>query len=74
VPDGAASDGIVPTRAQVFGRVLHAAVADHLDVLGHFSGPEGVRPPHVDWLATGSGFDVARFHALWADVARFIAA
>jgi hypothetical protein len=74
VPDGAASDGIVPTRSQVFGRVLHAAVADHLDVLGHFRGPEGVRPPHVDWLATGSGFDVARFRALWADVACFVAA
>jgi hypothetical protein len=29
-------------------------------------------PPHVDWLVTGSGFDLARFEALWSDVTRFL--
>jgi hypothetical protein len=74
VPDATANDGIVPTRSQVFGRVVHAAVADHLDVLGHFHGRERRRPPHVDWLVTGSGFDSARFGELWGAVAGFAAA
>jgi hypothetical protein len=73
-PAVAANDGIVPTRSQAgWGRVVHAARADHLDVLGHFRAP-GPSSPHVDWLATGSGFDRARFDALWRDVARFVAA
>jgi hypothetical protein len=72
VPDAHASDGIVPTRSQVWGRIVHAARADHLDVIGHFHDPDR-DPPHVDWLATGSGFDRRRFETLWADVARFVA-
>lgn len=67
------SDGIVPTRSQAWGDVVHAAVADHLDVLGHFRGPSH-DPPHVDWLVTGSGFDRTRFEALWSDVTRFLTA
>ena len=68
-PDG--NDGIVPTRSQAWGRVIHAALADHLDVLGHFR-DAAHDPPHIDWLVTGSGFDRRRFEALWADVARFL--
>ena len=68
----AANDGIVPTRSQVWGHVIHATIADHLDVLGHFRDPSR-NPPHVDWLVTGSGFDRRRFETLWDDVARFIA-
>jgi triacylglycerol lipase len=71
-PSVAANDGIVPTRSQAWGRVLHGAVADHLDVLGHFRDPSH-HPPHVDWLVTGSRFDRRRFEALWDDVARFVA-
>jgi hypothetical protein len=56
VPSPAASDGIVPTRSQAWGRILHAARADHLDVLGHFRDPEPARSPHVDWLWSGSRF------------------
>jgi len=71
VPSEAANDGIVPTRSQVWGRILGAARADHLDVLGHFR--DGTMdPPHVDWLTTGSGFDRPRFERLWGAVARFI--
>lgn len=73
MPDAAANDGIVPTRSQAWGPVLHAAVADHLDVLGHFRDASH-EPPHVDWLVTGSGFDRARFEALWSEVARFLTA
>ena len=70
-PSAAANDGIVPTRSQAWGRVVHAAIADHLDVLGHFRDASH-DPPHVDWLVTGSGFDRARFEALWSDVTRFL--
>ena len=71
-PSATANDGIVPTRSQAWGHVFHAAIADHLDVLGHFRDPSQA-PPHVDWLVSGSGFDRRRFEALWGAVARFIA-
>jgi triacylglycerol esterase/lipase EstA (alpha/beta hydrolase family) len=70
-PSATDNDGIVPTRSQAWGRVIHAAVADHLDVLGHFRDASN-DPPHVDWLVTGSGFDRGRFEALWSDVTRFL--
>lgn len=65
------NDGMAPTLSQVWGEVIHAADADHLDVMGQFGDltSEGV---HADWLPSGSGFDVARFTALWYDVARFV--
>jgi hypothetical protein len=71
MPSAAANDGIVPTLSQAWGQVVHAAVADHLDVLGHFRDAEH-DPPHVDWLVSGSDFDRRRFEALWGDVARFL--
>jgi triacylglycerol lipase len=71
-PEGA-NDGIVPTRSQSWGRVIHAAVADHLDTLGHFRDADS-DPPHVDWLVSGSDFDRGRFEALWEDVVGFITA
>jgi len=70
LPGAGANDGIVPTRSQPWGRVIHAAQADHLDVIGHFH--DRADPPrHTDWLTTGSGFDAERFAALWADVAGY---
>ncbi|MBX7193625.1 MAG: hypothetical protein K1X94_16330 [Sandaracinaceae bacterium] len=36
VPSARGNDAIVPTRSQVWGEVVHAAWADHLDVIGHF--------------------------------------
>ena len=71
MPSPGENDGIVPTLSQACGRVVHAAVADHLDVLGHFR-DAAHDPPHVDWLVSGSGFDRRRFEALWADVAHFL--
>ena len=73
MPSPAANDGIVPTLSEAWGHVVHAAVADHLDVLGHFR-DAAHDPPHVDWLVSGSGFDRRRFEALWADVAHFLVA
>jgi triacylglycerol lipase len=72
-PSADASDGIVPTLSQTWGQVVPAAVADHLDALGHF-GDAAHHPPHVDWLVSGSGFDRPRFEALIDDVSRFVAA
>ena len=73
VPGARANDGIVPTRAQVHGRVIAAVRGDHLDVIGHFNDP-GADPPHFDWLTTGSGFDRARFEAVWDAVLDFLLA
>lgn len=72
-PDARANDGLVPTRSQLWGDVIHAARADHLDVIGHFN-DRSRTPPHFDWLATGSGFDREKFETLWADVLRYILA
>jgi hypothetical protein len=71
LPDPTDSDGVVPTLAQTHGACLHAARGDHLDVIGHF-GDTTRTPPHFDWLVTGSGFDRARFEALWDAVADFL--
>jgi triacylglycerol lipase len=67
-----ANDGLVPTRSQVWGEVIHAAQADHLDVIGHFGDPSSA-PPHFDWLATGSAFNQEKFEAVWSDIAAYIA-
>jgi hypothetical protein len=66
------SDGIVPTLSQVWGEVIHATNADHLDVVGHYGCS---RPGQAtsDWLPSGSGFDDAAFEALWGAIAQFIA-
>ena len=73
VPGAHANDGIVPTRAQVHGQVIAAVRGDHLDVIGHFNDP-AADPPHFDWLTTGSGFDRARFEAVWDGVLGFLLA
>lgn len=85
VPDARSNDAIVPTRSQVWGEVVHAAWADHLDVIGHFQprrsasrragepGPKSddAPPVHADWIRTMSGFGNDEFAAVWSDVARF---
>jgi triacylglycerol esterase/lipase EstA (alpha/beta hydrolase family) len=72
MPTPAANDGVIPTVSQVWGDLVHATQADHLDVIGHFADRAHV-PPHYDWLASGSGFTRQRFEALWNDVACYIA-
>jgi hypothetical protein len=71
LPDLADNDGMAPTLSQIWGEVVHATQADHLDVMGQYgaSGRVGV---HADWLPSGSGFDGARFSALWQAVAAFV--
>ncbi len=73
LPDAAASDGVVPTRSQAWGEVIHAVEADHLDVVGHYGDATHV-PPHIDWITTGTGCDTARFEALWSAVVEWMLA
>ncbi len=80
-PAGASdSDGVVPVLSQVWGRVLHIARGDHLDVVGQYGArgeesadPGGNKSWGGDWIPSNSGFDAAAFAALWGDVAAFIA-
>jgi triacylglycerol esterase/lipase EstA (alpha/beta hydrolase family) len=71
LPGPQACDGIVPTRSQVYGQVIDAVRADHLDAIGHFDQPSH-HPPHVDWLISGSGFRRPQFEKLWRDVTDFL--
>ena len=64
------SDGIVPTLSQVYGRLLHVARADHLDVVGHYTLASGRTG---DWLPSGAGFTPDAFEATWEAVAAEIA-
>lgn len=63
------SDGIVPSRSQVWGQVLHVVKSDHLDVVGHFDQP----PRHVSWLKSGSHFKEEQFRQVWERAADFMA-
>jgi len=77
IPDASANDGVVPIRSQVWGKLVWAGYADHLDVLGHFHDPKpGLfrtrreeNPPHVDWLMSGSGLDRGLFTTIMDAIA-----
>lgn len=69
--DRSDNDGIVPALSQVWGEVVHATQADHLDVVGHF-GRSDAATIDVDWLPSGTYFTEAAFEQLWHDVAKFI--
>jgi hypothetical protein len=64
LPPRSASDGVVPLRSQVWGNVIWAGEGDHLDVVGHFRDSNRKTPAHIDWLASGSGFNREQFHNL----------
>ena len=64
--DARTSDGVVPTRSQIEGRLLTAVVADHLDVVGQFA-RDG--EPLSDWLPSGAHFERESFESLWGVVA-----
>lgn len=73
LPTSRDNDGIVPTLSQPYGDIIRCVSADHLDVLGHFAGPDQT-PPHYDWLPSGSRFTRLGFEALWSDIAHFLEA
>jgi triacylglycerol lipase len=67
------SDGVVPTLSQPWGDVLGVVRADHLDIIGHFSDKDH-KPPHIDWLSSGTRFTTPLFQSLWGGVARWMLA
>lgn len=71
-PDLHANDGCVPVRSQLWGSVVWAGLADHLDVLGHYrddSPDVQASARHHDWLTSGSNFDDVQFEALMDAIA-----
>jgi triacylglycerol lipase len=70
LPEPRDSDGVVPTRSQVWGTVIDAVLADHFDLMGWYGG----RPdrPRLDMLACGAGFGPTGFEAMWRSISRFI--
>jgi len=71
LPSAQDNDGVSPTNSQVWGELVHATTADHLDVVGHFGRGDGGGYAG-DWLPSHSGFDAGHFEKLWTDVAEFI--
>ncbi len=63
------NDGLVPTASMVWGEILWAGTADHLDVLGHFHGDR--ESSHTDWLVSGAGFRDEDFDEVMDAVAEF---
>ena len=67
--DNTLNDGLVPTASMIWGDVLWAGTADHLDVLGHFHGDRD--SSHTDWLVSGAGFREDDFDEVMDAVAEF---
>jgi hypothetical protein len=68
--DESSNDGIVPTLSMLWGELLWAGEADHLDVLGHFL-DDMLPARHTDWVTSGARFTRRRFQALVDAIARF---
>lgn len=64
------SDGIVPTLSMIWGELLWAGEADHLDMIGHFHDDRDVKE-HVDWITSGSRFTSQRFGAMLDAIVKF---
>jgi len=64
------NDGIVPTLSALWGELLWAGEADHLDILGHFHDDQ--KPTeHMDWVTSGSRFTRQRFAAVLDEITKF---
>lgn len=67
------SDGIVPTLSMLWGELLWATEADHLDTLGHFLDDQ--KPAvHTDWLTSGAHMTRLEFRRMMDRVADFMLA
>lgn len=67
--DNTLNDGLVPTASMIWGELLWAGTADHLDVLGHFKGERD--STHTDWLVSGAGFREDDFDEVMDAIADF---
>lgn len=68
LPGARSNDGVVPVLSQIWGDVVWAGAADHLDLLGHFHGPLEANAVesalHSDWLTSGAHFDREGFRKM----------
>lgn len=64
------NDGLVPTTSMIWGDVLWAGNADHLDILGHFRGERD--SSHTDWMVSGAGFREDDFDEVMDAIADFL--
>jgi len=72
-PTDEMSDGIVPTLSMLWGELIWAEEADHLDTLGHFHDDQ--KPAiHTDWLTSGSNLSRQRFTKMISAVGQFMLA
>ncbi|MEO8901856.1 MAG: hypothetical protein ABI488_08320 [Polyangiaceae bacterium] len=68
--NNASNDGITPTLGMLWGELLWAGEADHLDILGHFQDDQ--KPvEHIDWVTSGSRFTRQRFGAVLDEIVKF---
>lgn len=69
-PDEDTVDGIVPTLSMLWGQLIYAGQADHLDIVGHFA--DDLRPQHhIDWLESGAPFSRAEFQRMVSAIVGF---
>jgi len=68
--NGESNDGIVPTLSMLWGELLWAGEADHLDILGHFHDDQKPKL-HMDWVTSGSRFTRQRFGAVLDEIVKF---
>jgi triacylglycerol esterase/lipase EstA (alpha/beta hydrolase family) len=64
------NDGLVPTLSQLWGDIVWAGTADHLDILGHFQGDKDLK--HTDWQVSGAGFDEPDFDEAMDAIADYL--
>ncbi len=70
-PDGALTDGVVPSLSMPWGKVIWAGRGDHLDVVGHFD--DNIYPAkHVDWLHSGAVYSRANFSSSMDAISQFL--
>ena len=68
--NSSSNDGITPTLGMLWGELLWAGEADHLDILGHFQDDQ--KPiEHIDWVTSGSRFTRQRFGAVLDEIVKF---
>ena len=68
--DATSNDGIVPALSMLWGELLWAGEADHLDILGHFRDDQKPKE-HLDWVTSGSNFTRQRFGAVLDEITKF---